>query len=510
MAIKWKNGGEDTSVDIRPRPGLNWRVLDPNGSLDGPSGGGRARETLWGRGAKFGLQPRGIQYTGNPNDWTFNLTYPLSAQNFLDRLADCPFDVRARQRCGSLTDMVSYSSPGMVGYVETTNNDYSYDNPIAVMDGAESDVKRQIAGTATLQMLWTPVAHDDVTKDTSDANNNRVINIGQFKCDGNCGVGQSEEDKWLWVTDRDSTPGYSGNATPRLYYTFDRLVTRSSVAIDPFQLADATDVIFLGDRIVVFSPDKAPAYCSLQDILDGVTAPNLWSTMTGFSGITPGNFPRCASAPDSQTIYMVGAGGRIWQSTDGGTSTTLIDDGQTTTQNLNAVDFQDKDLGYIGGDSGVLLRYYKGAISRLTVADSNGILSANINTVRTPETRGAHVYAGTAGGEIWRSENATDTTPVWENLPLKKKGEGSITDIAFIGYRGDQMWYIHTNGQGLSRVVRDHSGGAAGTDEAVVGNYNTPANFGYNSIAMANVNMGVVVGNIHENFGFIGMIRPNT
>ena len=310
MVVKYKSGGDQTAVDIQPGgPGNNWAVLDPNGMIDGPSGGGRDRTTLWGRGARTGLTPRGLIFGSNPHDWTLNISYPLSAKNFLQRNLDCPFSVRARERCGLLDDMVAYASPGMINYAEVTNTDWSYDNPIAAMDGEEADVKRALAGAASLEILVTPVAHDDITKQWSDADLNKVIAIGYFRCAGDCGVGKSEEDEWLAVSDRDSTPGYSGNPTARLYYTLDKGANWSSVPIDPFTAADAVDVVFLGDRIVVFSPDKAPAYASYQDILNGVTAPNLWSTATGFAGITAGSFPKAASAPNSSVIFAVGNSG---------------------------------------------------------------------------------------------------------------------------------------------------------------------------------------------------------
>jgi hypothetical protein len=312
----------------------------------------------------------------------------------------------------------------------------------------------------------------------------------------------------LAVTDRDSTPGYSGNATARLYYTLDKALTWNSVPIDPFTLADATDVVFLGDRIVVLSPQKAPAYASFTDIQNGVTAPNLWSTATGFTGITSGNFPKKASSPNSQTIFSVGNGGRFWRSTDGGISFTLLDNGVTTANNLNAVDFQDDTLGYIGGDSGTLLRYVNGSLSRLTISDSVGTLTANINAVRTPPFRGSEVYVGTAGGEIWRSRNANKTVVTWTRLGIDGTGAGSISDLAFAGYQGQQLYYLQKNAAGLSRVMRDLSGGHIAGQTEQIGNYLTPSNFGYNTIAMANVNFGLVGGDIHETYAYAGVLRP--
>lgn len=515
MTIKWKTGADKTAVDVRVGgPGNNWKVLDPDGMIDAPSGGGRDRTTLWGRGEKYGLKPRGYIFNGNPHDWTFNISYPLTAQNFLSRIADCPFDVRARNRCDDASNMTSYSAPGALGYSEITNNDYSYSDPIAAMDGTDADVKRALACTATFEERYTKLAHDDITKQWFDADVNRVLNISPVRCTGDCGVAVTEEDWWIAVSDRDSTPGYSGNATARLGWTLDKGATWNSVPIDLFQAADATDVVFLGDRIVVFSADKAPCYASFTDIVNGVTAPNLWTPSTGFSLITAGNFPKAASAPNSAQIVAVGNGGRIWSSTDGGGSFTLIDAGATTSQNLNAVDFQDATLGYIGGNSGTLLRVIvrdnSFTISRIIVTDGTSTLSANINSVRTPPTRGSEVYVGTAGGEIWRSRNATATRPLFENRTFSLNANGSVTDMAFIGYRGDVLYVLQRNTNNSNRVLRDLSGGALGNDVEVIGDFNTPPNFGINSIGMANVNFGLTVGQIHEQYGFIGQIRPNT
>lgn len=517
MANTLQTGGDKTAVDVRPGgPGNGWRVLDPNGMIDAPSGGGRGRTTLWGRSARFGLEPRGFIFTENPHDFTANVSYPLTAQNFLlERLFKCAFDARMRQRCGDFNVMTDYSNPGVIALLEATNNDQSFSDAIANMDGVDADVKEQFAVASTALQKYTPVAHDDVTLTTQDSDINRVLSIGAFKCAGACGVGESEEDKFIWVTDRDSTPGYSGNATARLGYTLDGGATRSSVAIDLFQAADATDVVFLGDRVIVFSASKAPCYASFTDILNGVTAPNLWTAMTGFSGITAGNFPSKAALANNATIFMCGAGGRIWTSIGGGSATLIADTGVVTAQNLTTVDAGSDKLAFFGGAAGTLIRYFNGALTVLPVADSSGnSLTAQINRVRVPSKRENEVYLGTAGGELWRTRNATDTRPTYENRDIPQKGNGAITDIDFIGYKGDQMWMIQTNSSGQSRVLRDWSGGQCngglgGDQVEVVGAFNSPGSR-MNSIAMANVNFGFVVGDLKSTgYGYIGKIRPN-
>ena len=516
MAVNWNNDGANSVVDIQLGAGYPWMLLDPNGALDAPSGGGRARTTLWGRGELGGLAPRGISLTGNPDDYTFNLSYPLTAENMLKRL-DCPFNVRARQYCGiQKGNMTSYKSPGMKGYLQTTITSFTYDNGLAMMDGQGTDLQRQAAAAASLEENWTPVAHDDISLTTSDVAYNRVINIGARICAGACGLEVTEEDSWVAVTDKDTSPTYAGTSAPWLYWTVDRWTTRTGVRIGALLTADALDVVLAGSRVIVFSDSKAPVYAQLADIYNGVTDPLLWSVSTGLSAITGTNFPIRAVAVDSSTILACGAGGRIWLSTDGGLSFTLIyDTAVLTSNNLTAIHAQNGGNAFVGGASGTWIRLAKAPGSNsftgslIVVKDASAnVLSANINVLRTPPTRGDEVFLGTAGGEIWRTRNANATKPVFKNMTFDKAGSGSITDMNFAGYQGNTLYVVQTNGDSESQVLRDFSGGNLGNDIEIIGDFTTPSNFKYNSIAPANVNMAITVGEVHETYAFVGMIRP--
>lgn len=516
MPINWVNSGDRATLDIQPGgPGNGWQVLDINGGMDAPSGGGRARQTLWGRSAIGGLQPRGFVLTGNPDDLTFNLDYPLSSENLLKRL-NCAFTVRARQYCaGNRSVMNSYSAPGMIGYVETTITSFGFDNGLAMSDGQGTDLKRTLAAAASIEEKWVPVTHEDISLSTSDVAYNRVIGISAETCAGACGVGTTEEDAWIAVTDRDASPAYAGGSAPWLYYTIDAWATRGSARIGVYVGADALDVVLAGTRVVIFSDTKPPAYAALADIYNGVADPLLWSFSSGLSE-TGSNYPKAAVAVDGATILAVGNGGRIWLSTDGGVSfTKTYDTGAITTQNLNAIDAQPGGNAFVGGNAGMFIRLTKtpgisafSASSPIAVRDAAlNLLSSNINSVRTPLTRETEVYLGTAGGEIWRSKTATATRPVFQNMSIDQKGTGSITDMAFAGYKGNVFFYIQTSVANTSRVMRDFSGGNLGGDVEPIGDYVTPSNFKYNSIGAANVNMGIVVGEVHENYAYLGKVR---
>lgn len=516
MAVQWNNGGDRSTVDIQPGPGNAWQVMDVNAALDAPSGGGRARTTMWGRDERGGLAPRSIVYTGNPDDWTFNLKYPYTSENALKRLT-CPFTIRARQYCSpNRTNTNAYVAPGMLVYLQATVTKYGFDNGVAMNDGQATDLMRTAALQAVGEDKWVPVTHDDISLTTNDIAFKKVIAIGAEVCQGACGLSTTEEDAWLAVTLKDSTPSYAGGSAPWLYWTVDRWATRNAVRIGALIGADARDVVLAGSRVIVFSDTKAPVYARLADVYNGVVDPNLWATSSGLSE-TGTNYPVAAVAVDSSTVLAVGAGGRIWLSTDGGISFTKIyDTGALTSNNLNAIDAQASGNAFVGGNSGVFIRLtktpgqssYTGSL--ISVKDSSAnVLSSNIQSVRTPKGRGDEVYLGTAGGEIWRTRGVNGTLVIFENKKFDRSGLGSIVDMAFTGLQGNILFVVQNAPDGTSRVLRDFSGGNLGNDVEVIGDFVTPGNFGMTSIAAANSNMAVTVGNVHTSYSWIGMIRPS-
>ncbi len=518
MPVLWSNLAEAVAADVQVGGAGNaWANLDPAAMIDALSGGGRSRDELWARTNKGTLAYQDFIYTSNPDPFTGNMSYRLSSDNFLKKL-NCPFTIRARQYCGlNMGVMTSYGAPGMLSYPRTTVTSFNYSDDLVKVDGQGGDIQRQAAITAALEVRYTKVAHDDVSQTTLDVAANKVINIGADVCSGACGIATNAEDAYIWVTDKDTSPSYAGNPAPYLVYTLDGMVTRTTVRIGLFTNADALDVVLAGDRVVVFSDTKNPAYAKLVDIYNGVVDPLLWSTSSGLSSLAgTSNNPQHAVAIDSATIIACGNGGRIFLSTDGGLSfSVIVDTAVLTSQNLNAVAAQPSGNAYVGGNAGVFIRLAKTpgqstfTASLITVKDSsNNTLAANINTVQVPPGRSDQCYLGTAGGEIWRSDLVNATRVLFTNKSFDRKGIGSITDIQFIGYLGEEMWVIQTNTDNTSRVLRDFSGGNLANDVEIVGDYNTPANFKINSIAPATVNDAVTVGEVHETYAFHGKIRP--
>lgn len=500
-----KNGRERTIIDIRKGgPGNAWEVLDVDAELAAISGFEQGVESQWGRTEDGqGSRYLGHTRTGNPERGTGQTMIPLTPSNFLRLKKFCPFDARWRHRCGDLRDINSYTET--INFYDGVPTSRGYDNNLAnATEGDDVVIKRQYDMSYGLEDYEVKLAHLDISGTKVDVAINKVRHLGAPRCAGDCGSEQTGEEYFGFVTDRDSSPGYAGNPAPYFGYTKDGGQTVTLSTINVFTAADALDFVRVGNRIVVVSSQKGVAYATLDDIENEVAAP--WALSTGISA----NFPQVLAITNKNTIWAAGTGGNIYKSTDGGFSFTTWSAGTITTQTINSIAFVSDDFGWFAANAGVLIRYSSGSGSIVTVktAVSGGsTLSANINVVRTAENRGNEVYLGTAGGEIWRSRLVDVQIPLFVNMAFDKKGIGSIDDLQFVGYNGTELFVLQSDVSGNSRVLRDRSGGALGDQVEIIGSFTSPSNFNINSIAMANINFGLSVGEIHETYAFIGSLQ---
>lgn len=511
MAL-WNNRPEQTIVDIQQGgPGNPWLVFDRDGMINGTSGGGQSVESRWGRGDNGGFEPIGTIVTGNPERFTGQLSTRLKLEKFLLTLQQtrCFYNLRVRQVCDSPFELTNYT--GAIVYPEsfTTSRSYS-DNLAQAAEDNQVDLMDQFDFSATIESRYLKLRHDDIRKQWSDFAYNKIRNVSTIRCGGgDCGVPKQGNEEYVAVTDTDNTPGYSGNPAPNLYYTTDQGVNWSNVAIPTFPNGNGLDVVKAGGNILVACPTVGVAYCRYQDLLDGVTNPNLWSASSGF---TAPNGPNALAVVNGTLVLAVGNSGRIWQSTDGGLSFTLIDS-STTSQNLNYVVFAGETLAWAVGNSGVLLRLtiVNGSVANvaavpLKTSATAAPITSNLNCVAVPSGRLNEVYVGTAAGAVYRSRSATGARVFFESLTFPDSGNGTITDIQFTGYKGEVMFVIQTNNASNSRVLRDISGGAMGANVEIIGGYTSPANNKINSLAPASINEAVTVGEVVNTYGWIGKV----
>lgn len=503
----WDSKRERSGVWIRKGgPGNKWTLADENGvMLDAPTGGAVDVNSRFGLDSKGQSVYLGALTQGDPARITANLNLRLDARKLLAQLAlgACPFDIFVQQRCGDIAPL-NYTAG--IFYYDGYTTDKSMDNPLAQSaDNTMPDVMRTLAlSFAPIEDGLMPLTHKDLTASWSDFAFNKIISVGVPACVGDCETAENDGAQEFWaVTDQDSTPGYAATPAPMFKYTEDGGLNWSSVYIEDFLSADATDVVKVGDYVLVCSPTVGVVYAKFEDIKNGVNNP--WTLASGIAT----QFPKALFAV-GQDVYACGAAGYIWKSTDGGITWTVLSAGTITANALNSISFVDSMTGWFAGDSGTLVQYFNGNLSLVTVRTAVGgaAVTANFTVVETAEFRPEEVFLGTSTGLIYRTQNALGSYPLFTSMGFPLGGTGSINDLKFAGYKGSVLFIVQKSMDNTCRVLRDISGGALGNQTEIVGGFTTPGNFGINSIAPANINVAMTAGEVHETYAFIGKVLP--
>lgn len=495
---QWQTDRTKTSVFIRKGAGNPWFQFSLQGEMAALSGGGRSVESRWGRKDGGGEEPKGSILTSNQERWEGDIMRRLNIQQaqFLQQLEKCPFDVKVLQLCGDYRDRTNYLAA--IGYLDgyTTSKTYST-NEANNADTPGDDTMETFSGSWIDEFRQLKLAHLDITNSDQDVAINRVINVGLGRCDGDCGIEKTGEEDFWFVTDQDSTPGYLTIPSARFGYTQDSGATRTFSYIEPFQNADALDVAKLNDYVLAASPQGGVARANFNDILNSMSLPWTRTLVGGTNG------PRAIAVTPGGQVWAAGNNGYIYRSLDGGLTWTTFNAGTVTTQQINRIVAVADDQVWFAANAGVLLRFNGRTVSRVTITG----VSSNLKSVGVPRGRSKEVYVTTANGRVYRSRNTNATTPTFAEVSVDGSGTGSIDDIAFAGYLGNVMFLLQSNAAGRSRVLRDLSGGNGALDVEIIGSFDLPDNAGINSIAPANENFGLTVGEINgSGFGFIGQL----
>lgn len=502
------NGREKTAVYVRPGgPGNRWRLANDKGAeVDAITGGAVDVES------KFGVNTRGqsvylgSRKTGNPGRRTTTLRYRPEIAKYLAQqtIKNCPFDVMVQVRCGDLS-ATSYDIAQALYDASTTN--VSTSSMLAnLAEGTDDD--QMIA----LDLSGAPLFEDfaklgmlDISAAVSDFAINQIISVGGQACAGGCSTIDNPGDlEYFAVTDRDNTPGYLSQATPRFLYTSinaDGSISWSGVYINSALNADATSVAKLGEYVFVAA--NGVHYAAIEDIKNGVTNP-----FRSVTGLTTPNFPTAIVAI-GDVLWGVGTGGRIYKSNPDGFAWSIFSDAVVTTANLTTLALLDSTLGYFAGASGVLVQLNGSSLRLVPIRTSvtGSPITTAITGVAVADQRGDEVLVTLANGTMFLSKNARATIPTFTAVDGPDFGVGSLTAPQFVGYRGNHLFVLQTTPVGnTTRLLRDISGGAGQWEK--VSEYVAPSNFGINSVAMANINSGMVAGEAHEGFAFIGRVTP--
>jgi hypothetical protein len=157
----------------------------------------------------------------------------------------------------------------------------------------------------------------------------------------------------------------------------------------------------------------------------------------------------------------------------------------------------------IDGPSGARV----GSLATVKQADGTALTDA-VTAIAAPPDRD-ELFLGTDAGTIWRSKKPQNNNKPAYTLPsFQKQGVGTIEDLKFTGFRGAILFIVQTDAAALSRVLFDRSGGNLGDKQTeVIGSFTSPANQTINSIAVADNQHCITVGEADGGQGFIGLVR---
>ena len=468
------------NVDVQiGGPGNPWIYLSACAWLGGPTVPKGSTEIRW---CQDPLSAEGFKISSKirtaPDQVSMDLMTKLGKVDYLDSL-DCPFTVRARYAmCGGERFDPSNWDPIMLSYTETTIEEHSYEDLVAI-DPSNQD---EIIVTAPLQAFYEYRTKKikpggrigEGTDDLGDAPINDLEICGVRSCGGYCKTRSDGCSAIYGVTDADTSPYANPNLIKGVKDQTTKDITWTVTPILGFN-GNIEGIECAGNTLLVSgNADSAVAYNTNdgdQDSWNLVSLPN-----------APTANPNALFARTGREIWVGAENGYIYKSINGGLNYTAVLKGQLTAENINAVFAYDKDLVYAAGDNGILLKSTDGGAEWEDITDTS-VTSANLIVVKVPPNRPREVYVGTNNGKIIRStaEGASLAAITFEG-----DGVGTVDDIEFTGpYSGEVMFILHNDAGPRGRILRDHSGGYGGADVDIVTNYTDIVNAGIELNTMA-------------------------
>lgn len=337
----------------------------------------------------------------------------------------------------------------------------------SIDEGSEEDRRITVPLNAAAHVLIHPVEGKQLSTSFSNAD------------DCNVTASVVDEDGTIFaVTEDDSVDGY-----PYLLKSTDDGANWSEIALTALGANDCSDVKLAGDYLIIAAGTTIAVYDKSGVQQDTFTASGAINAL----GVI-----------DAATIVATGAGGLLLLSEDTANSFTAITSGVATA--LNSLAIRNRNEFYVGGASGVLLRYYKGTVAALTIPTA--LAAATINKIALPYapagfSRDEEIYIAATTGDVYKTtENAPDATSDWTQVVFPGDGAGSVVDIGFVDFNGQVFYVLHTPVAGSSVVWRDWTGGTGGVNN--MESVSVPTNSGMNALLLVDANNAYVFGDIHS------------
>lgn len=397
-----------------------------------------------------------------PEPIKFELAMRQAAETYLESFdEDDRFGMYVRIPRQAVSDPLDYVKVFALGGVAIEGFTY---NGLAKSEPATdlTDVTVSL-NAASIVRIWPVEGHQLTTGLTKLAS----VNITDGAIDDSGSV--------FFVTSKDAT-----STNPLLVYSTDGGETWTEVELTDLATHDCAAVIVLGSYLLI----AADTIIALYD-KDG----------TFRSSYTASGAVAALAAIDAAKVVAVGAAGLVLYSGDGGGTWSTIASG--TTNNLTSVAIKDINTWYIGGESGIFLRYERPAMT--TVSLPTAVTAATVNDIAIPESyagfeRNETVFIAMSAGRVYKSDDQGDN---WSEFMFASSGSGNTAAIGFTEMLGQVLYVLHHDTSGNGYLFRDWAGGAGGATNNVEG-ITIPTNSGFGALVVADANTTYLGGNVHS------------
>lgn len=260
---------------------------------------------------------------------------------------------------------------------------------------------------------------------------------------GDCGPYSEGCDHLYTITRANpSSPGLSG----QLVYSNDK-VNFTAIDIPTLGGLSPNKIRCAGDFLVVISEAAGNhQYIQKEDVL----SPADWVEVT--TGYVAFHGPRALYVKSAAELFIAGAAGYIYKSTDFQGSVFPIESASITSEDLNAIDGDGGDVIVVVGDNNVIeLSTNSGDTFGLITGPQAG---ADLNAVAVFDA--FNWIVGGDGGAFYRTN---DQGVTWTAIPFTGSGAGAIVHDIRMNDKTNQVGYAAIEISGAGYVYRTTDGG---------------------------------------------------
>lgn len=282
------------------------------------------------------------------------------------------------------------------------------------------------------------------------------VTYGTATSCGNCGQ-PNDGTNHIYAITASSGAGSPGLPSELIYST-DAGATWNQAAIDGIGATEnALAIEVVGQYLMVLGEDAY--YYALID--QDTAAPGTFTKVT--TGIVAAGTPRDIYVDTPRAVFLAGDGGYIYKATDITSGVTVINAGDTSTEDLKRIHGDGQGaIVAVGANGAVVYSVNRGFTWALAAANPDA--TATLQALWVFDQ--SYWWIGTNGGKIWYTETGGKS---WTERTFSGSGSGQVYDI--VAANSEVIWFSHSTSAPAARVFSTWNGGSliTNTSPRIVG-----------------------------------------